>query len=345
MTDSASHTSAPPRRLALLFVLFAAVALLYAVQEEPMGIEDAADAGRPVARHARGTVDVQAQRAAAERDSTERALGQQVAALWRSDTRWVVTPGSDSVAALTEAEVGDSAAVDVLGAFVSLRALRDSSGAVELLGGAEAGRAVLGDNPDSLVRDGLRGREGCPIALPLRLRRTAGGADWSIGVVPGMLQFVPPSDSGAAYRAEARRLLDALPDSTLSWPTVPESLKGVPWPEPDVRVWRNDGLEILVASRARFSDTSAAPNYTHEQEIVAERPLGTRAAFTAVLPWNSAYYADERASSGIGPAVRIGPARRFGFLSWSEGEEGHGGAIIARVGGGWKSVVTWYSGC
>ena len=342
------------RRLRVL-VLVAIAALAIAMYDRrPRSAPPAPTPARPVvATVAPDTPAAAALHARAEADSAEAARAAALTREWLGPQRWMVSNAGDTTAQMTEVALEDSTAADLMDAFVTIGTLRDSArrdsaGQIELLGGAAPGRAVLVGDVDSLVRAGVReSMDGCSVSLMMPVRLTSASAPWAVGFVPGMVSFVTPSDTGGARpRAEALRLLEALPDSQIS--VSLDSLRTVAWSAPDVTVWRDGELEVLAASRRRVWPPSGYALYVEEELVVAERPAGAAQAFAVVLPWHVAYDPDQTSSAWVEAALRVGPARRFALLMGYRGKEGGGGSLFVRrpsAPGTWKDAVSWSSGC
>ena len=178
------------------------------------------------------------------------------------------------------------------------------------------------------------------------MRQTAGPAGTGYGFVPGMAQLVPPADTNAvAHRAEALRLLAALPDTVVLRELL-DSLGGVAWSEPSLELWREDGLEILIARRRRAMRIPGDyERWVEEELVIAERPAGSAGAFERGYGWHTAYDPDETSSMWIESGWRVGPRRRFALMAGYEGKEGGGGALLVRGPDGWHEAVSWSSGC
>ena len=282
----------------------------------------------------------------AEVAAADRANADTLTRAWLGPQRWVVTPGTDSTIEMIEAELVDTTAADMMSAFVTIAALRDSAGSIELIGPLPHGRATLTGNVDSLVREGVRERmQGCTTHLRLPVRQSASAPGWRYGFVPGTVGFIAPNDTSAKrLREEGARLLGALPDTSLH-PTILDSLRGATWSKPGISLWRDADVDVLVAHRRRASPTGDYEHYVQEQLVIAERPAGTERAFTTVVPWHTAYDTDETRSRWVEPAARVGPSRRFALLLGDRGKEGGGGSFLIRSRGKWRDAVSWSSGC
>lgn len=70
----------------------------------------------------------------AESEVAERADADTLLRRWLGPQRWAVSPGSDLSIAMTEVELADSSAADVMQAFVTIGALRETTARIEMLG-------------------------------------------------------------------------------------------------------------------------------------------------------------------------------------------------------------------
>ena len=281
-------------------------------------------------------------------DSAERAGVEELARDWLGPRRWHVGPYSDSTLEFIPVTIVDSSDAELAGAFVSLRALRDSAAPIELLGAPGARATLAATNLDSIVRVGARDNwGGCSIPLMLPVRRGADTASFIGGFVPGMVTIVAPVDTNAvAHRDEALRLLAGLPDSAVM-SEVLDSLRGAAWSAPSLELWQVDSLELLVAQRRRA--TLFEGKYEHfvqEQLVIAERALGSARPFARAYGWHTAYDTDETDSMWIVTGVRVGPRHRFAFLVGYEGKESTSESFLVRSADGrWYDAAIWSTGC
>ena len=325
------------RKRALLLVLLAvcAWALLAGPEEAATPAAPASTAPQP------RTLTAEELRDSVEGDSILRLTEAQTLRDWLGPERWMVMPryGGDSVE-MIEAQLSDSSATDLMAAFVNIPVLRDSAGAIELLAHAPIGRATLAGNVDSVARAFVKERMlGCimPLVVPARLTTT--DTSWTMGFVPGMVSRVAAiGGNDAKLRAEGRALLDAVVDSTIP----DDSLRATTWEPQVTRLWRDGGVDILVASRRHASESGT---FVHEQYVVAERRAQSPEPFRTKLSWSRAYDTDETRSSRIEDALRVGTQRRLVLLEGATFKEGSGGSLLIRRDGRWAEAVSWSSGC
>jgi hypothetical protein len=140
------------------------------------------------------------------------------------------------------------------------------------------------------------------------------------------------------------RLLNALSDSEL-YAAYLDSLRSASWSKPDILLWRDEDIDVMVASRRRAVRVGDSERFVQEQLVIAERPADTQRAFTVIHPWNSVTGIDETSSEWVEAAARLGPARRFTLQFGYAGNEVHGGWLLVRSGKSWLRSLHWSSGC